>query len=81
MFMSESNFKEDRFDSDCNVLMTMSETVKSVYALDLQSMGKALLDDSSLMELVKQHISSNGQNDTIYTYKSVENVELIHKNN
>ena len=33
------------------------------------------------MKLVKQHIQSNGHNDAIYTYKSVEDVELIHKNN
>ena len=62
MFMSESAFEEDGFDSDCNVLMTMSETVNLAYALDLHSMRKAQLDNSTLMKLVTQHIFPNGQN-------------------
>ena len=40
MFMSESDFIEDGFDSDCNVLMTMSETVKSANAFNPQSMAR-----------------------------------------
>ena len=56
MFMSESAFIEDGFDSDCNSLMTLSETVDSAYALDLHLMCQAQLDNSALMTFVKQHI-------------------------
>ena len=62
-------------------LMTMSNTEESSYALDLKSMREAQLTDKVLMKLVKQHITSKGHNDTVYTYKSVEGIELIHKNN
>ena len=34
-----------------------------------------------MKEIVKKHLSCNGNNDTVYTYKSVEDVEFIHQNN
>ena len=81
MFLSGCEFEDDGFNSDCDTVMTMSETEDCEYALDLKSMREAQLDDKALMKLVKQHIQSNGHDDTIYTYKSVEDVVLIHKNN
>ena len=79
--VSECEFEDDGFNSDCDTVMTLSETEDCDYALDLKSMREAQLNGKSLMKLVKQHIQSNGHNDSIYTYKSVEDVELIHKNN
>ena len=38
MFMSESNFKEDGFDSNNDILITLSDSVKASYPLDLYSM-------------------------------------------
>ena len=83
LFLSECEFEDDGFSSDCNTVMTLSETEEEdcAYALDLKSMREAQLDDKPLMKLVKQHIQSNGHDDAIYTYKSVEDVILIHKNN
>ena len=54
--------------------LTLSEIEDCDYALDLKSIREAQLDDKALMKLVKQHIASNGRDDTIYTYKSVEDV-------
>ena len=34
-----------------------------------------------MVRIVKNHLSGNGQNDTVYTYKTVEDIKLIHKNN
>ena len=83
LFLSECEFEDDGFSSDCDTVMTLSETEEEdcAYALDLKSMRKAQLDDKPSMQLVKQHIQCNGHNDAIYTYKSVEDVELIHKSN
>ena len=44
-------------------------------------MQEAQLNDDRLTEIVKKHLSCNGNNDTVYTYKPVEDVELIHQNN
>ena len=38
IFMSESNFEVDGFDSDNNIQITLSDSVKSSYPLNLQSM-------------------------------------------
>ena len=81
LFLSEYEFENDGFNSDCDTVMTLSETEDCEYALDLKSICKSQLNDKALMKLVKQHITSNGRDDTIYTYKSVEGIELIHKNN
>ena len=80
MFMSESNLKEDDFDSD--VLMTLSDTQENTtYALDLQLMRTAQLNDVSLMSMVEKRIASRVISNTNYTHKSIEGVELVHKNN
>ena len=79
MFLSESEFEEDGFDND--VLMSVSESEYPSYVLDLKSMREAQLNDERLNEIVKKHLSSNGNNNTVYTYKPVEDVELIHQNN
>ena len=79
MFLSKSVFEEDGFDND--VLMSVLESKYPSYALDLKSMREAQLNDERLNEIVKKHLSSNGNNDTVYTYKPVEDVELIHQNN
>ena len=44
-------------------------------------MREAQLDDEQLNKIVKKHLSCDGNNDTVYTYKAVEDVELIHQNN
>ena len=78
MFLSESEFEEDGFDDDA--VMTMKEVDESSYPLDLKSMRTAQLDDENLVRIVRNHLSGSGKNDTVYTYKAVEEVELIHKN-
>ena len=80
MFMSESIFEEDGFDLNSNILMALSDSVKSSYALDLQSMRTAQLKNETLMKMVENHIVISGAR-SVYTYKSVEGIELIHKNN
>ena len=82
MFLLESNFRENRFDDDA--VMTMKEVDESSYPLTLKSMRTAQLEDEALIRIVKNHLSESGNNDTVYTYKAVEDVEdveLIHKNN
>ena len=45
-------------------------------------MQTAQLNDESLVNMVDGHIkASNSTSSTTYTYKSVEGIELIHKNN
>ena len=77
MFLSKLEFKEDGFNS--NVTMSMTETDDPSYALI--SMLEAQISDEGLVKIVKNHLSISGKNNTIYTYKSVEDVELVHKNN
>ena len=80
MFISESNFKEDGFNS--NILMTMSDTQEdSSYTLDFTSMWTAQLNGEGLISIVGRYIISSGKDDTIYTCKCVKRIELIHKNN
>ena len=79
MFLFESEFEEDGFDDDA--VMTLAEVEDPSYALDLKLMQEAQLNDKDLIRIVKNHLSGSGKNDTVYTYKTVENVELIHKNN
>ena len=61
LFLSECEFEDDGFNSDCDTVITLSETEEEdcAYALDLKSMREAQLDDKPLMKLVKQHIQSN----------------------
>ena len=79
MFLSEAEFKEDGFDDDA--VMAMAKVDESSYPLDLKSMREAQLEDEDLIRIVKNHLSGSRKNDTVYTYKAVEDVELIHKNN
>ena len=79
MFLSESEFEDDGFDDDA--VMTMEEVDESSYPLDLKSMRTAQLEDEDLIRIVKNHISGSEKNNTVYTYKAVKEVELIHKNN
>ena len=79
MFLSGSKFEEDGFDDDA--LMTMAKVDESSYPLNLKLMREAKLEDEDLIRIAKNHLSGSGKNDTVYTYKAVENVELIHKNN
>ena len=59
MFMSESNFKEDGFDSQ--LLMTMPDTLdESSCPLDLISTQIAQLNDDSLMSIMNNYIASSG---------------------
>lgn len=50
IFLLESDFKEDGFDTD--VLMTMSDTEVTLYVLDLKSIRKVQLNNESLMVMV-----------------------------
>ena len=80
IFMSESNFVEDGFYS--NVLIEILDTQQdSSHKLDLQSMRKSQLNDDSLITMVEERITGRILSYTNYTYKSVEGIELIHKNN
>ena len=79
MFLLESEFEDDGLDDDA--VMTMKEVDKSSYPLDLKSMRTAQLEDENLIRIVRNHLSGSGINNTVYTYKAVEDVELIHKNN
>jgi hypothetical protein len=63
MFMSESNFAEDGFDCDNNILMTASD-IESSYPLDLQSMQTAQLNDESLVKMVDTHIKASTNSTT-----------------
>ena len=79
MFLSEAEFEEN--GSNDNAVMTMSEVDDPSYPLELKSMREAQLIDEDLIRIVENHLSGNEKNDTVYTYKTVEDVELIHKNN
>ena len=79
MFLSESEFEEDNFNNDA--IMTMTELEDPSYALDLKLMQEAQLNNEELVRIVKNHLSGSGKNDTVYTYKKLEGVELIHTNN
>ena len=76
-FLSEAEFEEDGFDDD--TVMTMAEVEDPSHPLDLKSMKEAQLNNKDLIWIVKNHNSGNGKNDTVYTYKTVEDVELVHK--
>ena len=79
MFLSESESEEDGFDDDTG--MAMAEVEDPSYPLDLNSMREAQLNDEELICVVKNHLTGSGENDTVYTYKTVKDVQLIHKNN
>ena len=79
MFLSEAKFEEVAFDNDA--VMTMAEVEDPSYPLDLKSMREAQLNDEELFRVMKNHLSESGKNDTVYTYKIVEDVKLINKNN
>ena len=79
MLLLESEFEEDGFDDD--VMMSMVEVEDPSYTLDLKLMREAQLNDKDLIKIVKNHLSSSGKNDTVYTYNTVEDVKLFHKNN
>ena len=79
MFLSESEFEDDGLDDDA--VMTMKEVDESSYPLDLKLMRTEQLEDEDLIRIVKNHLSGSGENGTVYTYKAVKDVELIHKNN
>jgi hypothetical protein len=85
LFMSESNFQDDGFDNDTlshndNYLMSMVQ--QSSFPLDLLSMKEEQLKDNKIISIVSKHIKENNDDtEALYTYKVVEDVELIHKNN
>ena len=65
------------------MIMIMMEVNESSYPLDLKSTREAQLNNEDLIHIVKNHLSGSGKNNTttVYTYKAVKDVELIHKNN
>ena len=77
MFLLEAEFEEDDFDDD--VVTTMTEAEDLSYPLDLKSMREAQLNNKNLIRIAKNHFSGSGKNDIIYTYKTVEDVKLVHK--
>ena len=44
-------------------------------------MREAQLNDEVLIKIVKNHFSSSGNNNIVYTCKTVKDVECVHKNN
>ena len=78
IFLSEAKFEKDGFDDDA--IMTMAEVIDPSYPLDLKSMREAQLIEEDMIRVVKNHLSGSGKNDTLYTYKTVKDVETIHKN-
>ena len=44
LFLSECEFEDDGFNSDCDTVMTLSEPEDCDYALDLKSMREAQLN-------------------------------------
>ena len=44
-------------------------------------MREAQLNHKDLIRIVKNHLSGSGKNNTVYTYKTVKEVEIVHKNN
>ena len=76
--MSKSNFKDNRMNGD--ILMPMTRTQESLFLLDLVAMRNAQLNDDALLLIVRKHIAENKE-DSIYTYKDVEDVKLTHKAN
>ena len=71
--------EKDCFDDDD--MMTIAEVEDPSYPFDLKSMREAQLNDENLIRIVKNCLSGNGKNDTVYTYNTVEDAKLIHKNN
>ena len=79
MFSLKSELKNDGFNND--PVMMMAEVEDPSYALDLKLMQEVQLNDEDLIRIVKNHLSGSGKTNTVYTYKTIEDVELIHKNN
>ena len=78
MVLLGSEFEDDGFNSD--ILMSMKEIENPSYVLDLKSMWEAKLNNEVLIKIVKNHLQSSEKNDTVYAYKTVEDIELVHKN-
>ena len=85
LFMSESNFEDDGFNQDIlskDDNYVMSSKKQSSFPLDLLSMKEEQLKDDKITSIISKHIKNNkNKDDTLYTYKVVEGVNLIHKNN
>ena len=79
MFLLESEFVEDSFDDD--TVMLIAEVEDPFYSLDLKLMQKVQLSNIDFIRIVKNHLSSSVQNNIMYTYIPVEDVELVYKNN
>ena len=58
---SESNFKEDGFDSD-GIMMMLGTQENLSYSLDLTSMRTTQLNNESLMSIVGRYIATSGKN-------------------
>ena len=78
LFMSKSNFEDDGLNGD--LLMPMTRTEETSFPLDMISMRNAQLNDDNLQSMVNKEIKQN-KDASIYTYKEVEGIELIHKAN
>ena len=76
--MCKSNFEDNGMNGD--MLMSMTRKDKLSFLLDLVVMQNAQLNDESLLAIVQSRIAEN-KNDSIYTYKDVEDIKLIHKAN
>lgn len=76
MFMSGSNFKDNEMNGD--ILMLMTREHKSSLLLDMVLMRNAELNDVQLLAIVHKHIDKN-KNNSIYTYKKVEDIKIIFK--
>jgi hypothetical protein len=85
LFLSESNFEDNGFNQDIlsqndNYCMSMKQSSSPSFPLDLSSMKEEQLKDDKIISIVSKHINNNkNKNDTLYTYKVVEDVDLINK--
>ena len=61
--------------------MTMAEVEDPFYPLDLKLLTQAQLNNKDLIRILKNHLSGSRKNNIVYTYKTVEDVKLIHTNN
>ena len=71
--------RKDGFDNDA--VMTVVEVKDPSHSLDLKSMKEEELNNGKFIWVVKNHFLGSGKNNTVYTFKTVEDVKLVHKNN
>ena len=77
--MSELNFEPDGFDEQLYPMAAEKQLADSEFPLDVATMREHQLKDKELIDMVDNHIKKFKE--SRYTYKVVEDVELIHDRN